>query len=284
MIKDRSLTPAIFNIIRNKATEKPFSGEYNVLLGKGTYLCRGCGLALFRGDSQFLAHCGWPSFDIAIQGAVQEQLDTDGRRIEIVCSRCLAHLGHVFDGERYTANNRRFCVNSMSLDFIEHSTALDTEEAIVAGGCFWGMQYLFDRLPGVLKTEVGYIGGALENPAYQVVCMGNTGHYEAIRIIYDKDSLNYETVIKYFLEIHDPTQVDGQGPDKGSQYLSAVFYFNESQQKITQLLIEQLKQKGLAIVTSVLPMRTFWSAESFHQHYYEKTGENPYCHFYTKRF
>ena len=133
-----SLTPMGYAVIVNKATEYPNTSEFNAVKTHGTYLCRRCGLALFRAHSQFHSGCGWPSFDEDLHQTVYESLDADGRRMEIMCERCHSHLGHVFDGEYLTAANRRYCVNGLSLDYVEDNTVLDTEEAIVAGGCFWG--------------------------------------------------------------------------------------------------------------------------------------------------
>lgn len=279
-----SLTPDVLNIIRDKGTEHPFTGDYTDFEGAGTYLCRQCGLALFRSQTKFHSGCGWPSFDQEIATAVRRQVDADGRRTEIVCARCHAHLGHVFAGEGITSKNLRHCVNSASLDFVASMEVEDTEEAIVAGGCFWGVEYYFKQLPGVLKTEVGYIGGHTANPSYAAVCHGNTGHVEAMRVLYDPKKINFEHIIKYFFEIHDPSQADGQGPDLGSQYLSVIFYYDVQQQCMTQQLIQQLQQKKLAVVTRVLPVSTFWPAETYHQDYYAKTRKQPYCHHYVKRF
>ena len=278
ILKTASLMPAILAIVRDKSTEHPFHGEYDKFDQAGTYLCRQCGLALFRAQTKFHSGCGWPSFDEAITGTVQHQADLDGRRTEIVCARCKAHLGHVFQGEGFTAKNIRHCVNSLSLDFVADLTVADTEEAIIAAGCFWGVEYYFKKLHGILKTEVGYTGGHLSNPSYQAVCSHQTGHYEALRIIYDIKKINYSNVLKYFFEIHDFTQADGQGPDIGPQYLSIIFYYDEQQKNIAQQLTTQLQQQKFKVATKVLPVSTFWQAEDYHQHYYEKTGKQPYCH------
>lgn len=283
-LKTKSLTPTILNIVQDKGTEHPFTGEYNDFEDVGTYLCRQCGLPLFRSQTKFHSGCGWPSFDDEIAGAVKREADADGRRTEILCSRCDAHLGHVFSGEGHTIKNTRHCVNSLSLDFVADLNVKDTEEAIFAAGCFWGVEHYFKKLPGVLKTEVGYSGGHKDNPTYKEICNGDTGHYEVIRVVYDPSKVNYEQVVKYFFEIHDPTQADGQGPDLGEQYLSVVFYYNDTQKKIAQQLISALESKDYKIKTKVLPVATFWQAEEYHQDYYAKTGKQPYCHSYVKRF
>ncbi|MBN9287872.1 MAG: bifunctional methionine sulfoxide reductase B/A protein [Gammaproteobacteria bacterium] len=284
ILKTNSLPLPLLRIIRDKGTEYPFTGEYNDLDIPGTYLCRQCGIALFRAETKFHSGCGWPSFDQDIPGKVQRLPDADGKRTEILCQRCHAHLGHVFEGERMTPLNTRHCVNSLSLDFVADLEVEDTEEAIFAAGCFWGVEYYFKRLPGVLKVEVGYTGGYKDNPSYEEICSGETGHFEAIRVVYDPKKVNFEKITKFFFEIHDPTQADGQGPDIGEQYLSVIFYYEKTQQQIAHALITQLKNKGLPVETQVKPVSPFWPAEEYHQDYYQKTGKMPYCHHYVKRF
>jgi peptide methionine sulfoxide reductase msrA/msrB len=276
--KAASLPAYVVAIVQNKGTEPPFSGEFENFDGAGTYLCRLCGLALFRSATKFHSGCGWPSFDEEIPNAVKRETDKDGKRIEILCARCDAHLGHVFTGEMFTAKDTRHCVNSLSLDFIHDKTVLDTSEAIFAAGCFWGVEYYFKQLKGVLKTEVGYCGGVKENPTYEEVCHGRTGHFEAIRVIFDPKQISYEKLAQFFFEIHNPEQTDGQGPDKGDQYLSVAFYYDKEQQQSALELIKTLENKGLDIATQVLPVSIFWRAEDYHQDYYAKTGKMPYCH------
>lgn len=284
LIKDNSLPPDILKVSRHQATEPPFTGEYFNPQASGTYLCRSCGVTLFRADTQFSSSCGWPSFDEAFAGAVLERVDSDGQRREIICAACRAHLGHVFDKEGFTLKNRRFCVNSLSLDFVEDDKVIDTAEAILAGGCFWGIQYYLDTLKGVLKTEVGYTGGHTTYPSYQSVCSGNTGHFEAIRVVYDLNDLDYQTLLKFFFEIHDPTQNNRQGPDIGPQYQSAVFYYNDEQRAMAQQMIQLLMNKNIVVTTKLLPVNVFWRAELSHQNYYKKSSGTPYCHGYVKRF
>lgn len=282
--KTASLTPAAKRIICNKATEYPNSGAYNQVVKQGSYLCRRCGLALFRAASQFNSGCGWPSFDDDIIQAVKQIADKDGKRTEILCERCDAHLGHVFIGEFLTHKNLRHCVNSASIDFVPDSQVLDTEEAIVAGGCFWGVEHFLRLEPGVLKVEVGYTGGRALNPDYDEVCRGNTGHYEAARVVYDRAKTDYHRVLKRFFEIHDPTQRLGQGPDIGSQYKSAVFYYNEEQHKEAEHLIQRLRKNGYDVATVLLEVQIFWPAECYHQNYYAKHNKLPYCHRPEDRF
>ena len=282
--KTASLTPAARHIICDKSTESPHTGVYNEVASMGSYLCRRCGLALFRAHSQFSAGCGWPSFDKDIAHAVKQVPDNDGRRMEILCSRCDGHLGHVFIGEHYTAKNSRYCVNSAAIDFVNSGTVMDSEEAILAGGCFWGVDYHLNHIPGVLKIEVGYSGGAIANPTYDQVWGGNTGHYEVVRVLFDVAKTNYETVLKRFFEIHDPTQRTGQGPDLGQQYQSAVFYHNKTQYEILESLIQALKTNGYDVATRLLAVQPFWPAEDYHQHYYARQGKLPYCHQPVTRF
>ncbi len=284
MDKSKSLTPDILKITKEKGTEYQFSGVLNSNEKQGTYLCRQCGRALFRSHSKFHSSCGWPSFDEEIQNTIEKIPDNDGNRTEILCSRCHSHLGHVFLGEGFTNKNLRHCVNSLSLEFVENSQIIDTEEGIFAAGCFWGVEYYFKKLNGVLKTEVGYIGGHKNYPSYEDICSKKSGHLEAIRVIFNNTILKYEDVIKYFFEIHNPTQTNGQGPDIGEQYLSAIFVYDEIQKDISKNCIQILKNKKMNIATKILEMNTFWPAENYHQNYYEKNKHSPYCHVYRKLF
>lgn len=280
----KELTKEEERIIIHKGTEPPFSGKYEEHYEKGTYTCKRCGASLFRSDNKFDAHCGWPSFDDEIPGAVKQFPDADGMRTEIVCSNCGAHLGHVFTGEGFTPKNTRHCVNSVSLDFITEPATGSTDTALFAGGCFWGVEYYMMKTKGVISTEVGYTGGHVNNPTYKEVCSGTTGHYEAIEVVFDSSQTSYETITRLFFEIHDPTQWNHQGPDQGEQYRSAVFYKNDYQKNITEKLINELKSKGFRVVTEVKPAEKFWKAEDYHQEYYEHKGTTPYCHGYIKRF
>jgi peptide methionine sulfoxide reductase msrA/msrB len=284
MLKTNSLPPAIAAIVRDKATEQPFTGEYESYDQPGTYLCRQCGLALYRSFAKFHSGCGWASFDEEINSAVKHQTDQDGRRTEILCARCDAHLGHVFHGEQFNDKNTRHCVNSLSLDFVRDLEIKDTQEAIYAAGCFWGVEYYFKKLPGVLKVEVGYSGGDHDEPTYESVCDHHTGHFEVVRVVFDPTIITYEALTKYFFEIHDPTQTDGQGPDHGEQYLSRIFYFDEEQKNIAEKVMQQLTNKGYVLATQLLPVNIFWKAEDYHQNYYDRTGSKPYCHQWTQRF
>ena len=284
MIKTASLTPEAVAVILYKGTEAPFTGCYTDWDQTGTYLCRQCGLALFRSQTQFHSGCGWVSFDDEVPGALAHKMDADDRRTEITCARCGGHLGHIFVGESFTAKNKRYCVNSLSLDFVADTEVKETEEAIFGGGCFWGVESLLQQCPHVLKTEVGYTGGETRNPTYRSVCEGGTGHIEAVRVIYDPQKISFEQLARYFFEIHNPTEADGQGPDRGSQYISVIFYYDASQQAVSKQLIQQLEKKGYRVATKLAPVSVFWRAEEEHQNYYQKHGQKPYCHVYEKRW
>lgn len=282
--KITSLTPIARRIVCEKTTEPPHTSIYNTTTNQESYLCRRCGLVLFRGSSQFDSGCGWPSFDECVPSTVRELLDEDGQRMEVRCHRCDAHLGHVFDGEYLTIKNRRYCINSAAIDCVDTPSVLDTEEAIVAGGCFWGVDYYLRQISGVLKVEVCYTGGTVLNPSYEQVCSGNTGHYEAVRVVYDRSKTDYHTLLKRFFEIHDPTQATGQGPDQGLQYQSAIFYYNQAQYDEAESLIQRLKQNGYDVATRLLQAQVFWKAEVYHQNYYGKQHHKPYCHQPVLRF
>jgi peptide methionine sulfoxide reductase msrA/msrB len=278
-----ALTPEEEWVIARKGTEQPFSGRFVDHKADGTYVCRRCNAPLYVAGSKFASGCGWPSFDEELPGAVKRVPDADGRRTEIVCARCEGHLGHVFTGEGYTPKNTRHCVNSLSLDFVPAEPSR-LKRAVFASGCFWGTEYVFQRAPGVVSTRVGYTGGKTEDPTYKDVCSGQTGHAEAIEIVYDPDQTTYEALCRLFFETHDPTQVNRQGPDVGTQYRSAVFYADAEQKAAAEKLIGVLRAKGLDVATTTEPAGTFWPGEDYHQNYYNRTGRQPYCHVHTPRF
>jgi methionine-S-sulfoxide reductase len=156
--------------------------------------------------------------------------------------------------------------------------------AYFAGGCFWGVEHYMQQLDGVIEVESGYMGGHLQNPTYEDVSGQKTGHLETVRVVFDPAKISYERVAKQFFEIHDPTQADGQGPDIGPEYLSAVFVTGDEQRAVIEDLIAQLQARGYAVVTEIKPLAEFWPAEDYHQDWYVKKGSEPYCHAYVDRF
>jgi peptide methionine sulfoxide reductase msrA/msrB len=270
-------------VLFEKGTEPPFSGEYTDHFEKGIYVCRNCGIPLYNSSDKFHSGCGWPAFDDEIPGAIKKQLDQDKIRTEILCSYCGAHLGHVFYGEGFTKKNVRHCVNSVSLVFVPEGQKPPIDRMFFAGGCFWGVEHLFKQLEGVLDTRVGYMGGKRKNPTYEQVCTGLTGHYETVEVIFDPKKIDEELLVKYFFEIHDFTQEDGQGPDIGEQYKSVIFYTNERQRQVAERIKDQLSQ-NYRVTTQIKKASDFWLAEDYHQDYYAKTGKTPYCHYRRKIF
>jgi peptide methionine sulfoxide reductase msrA/msrB len=312
------LTPEEERVIVHKGTEMPGTGKYDKFFEEGTYTCKQCGAELYRSSDKFNSGCGWPAFDDEIRGAVHRSTDADGFRVEITCARCGGHLGHVFTGEHLTDKNVRHCVNSISMDFVpagekpakaamakandvgmaaanvnatvtsqpkpEADAEPKTKTAYFAGGCFWGVEYYLEKLDGVIDVRSGFMNGTTEKPSYKEVCYDKTGHAEAVEVVYDPSKTDYETIARQFFEIHDPTQVNRQGPDIGDQYRSAVFYVDAEQKAIAEKLIGILEDKGLDIATQVEKAGPFYVAEDYHQDYYEHKGTEPYCHGYTKRF
>lgn len=268
-------------VIVHKGTEPPFSGEYWNHKEPGVYVCRRCGDPLYNSRDKFDSGCGWPSFDDEIPGAVTRLPDADGKRTEILCAHCGAHLGHVFEGEGFTPKNTRHCVNSLSMCFIPGKQCSET--AIFAGGCFWGVEDAFRKVPGVCGVMSGYTGGTKSDPTYEEVCADETGHAEAVRVVFDPSTVSYEKLARLFFEIHDPTQLNRQGPDVGRQYRSAVFYMDEKQKSVAEALIRELRGKGWNVVTEVVPATVFYPAEAYHQRFAERTGRGA-CHVRTPRF
>lgn len=300
-VEYNELTPEEERIIVGKGTERAFSGEYDNSFDRGAYVCKRCDAPLFRSDDKFKSGCGWPSFDDAIDGAVKETRDADGRRTEILCANCDAHLGHVFFGEALTDKDVRHCVNSLSMSFIPavisassaseasqteaiEPTETKTGRAYFAGGCFWGVEHLLQEIEGVISVRSGFMGGNVDMPSYEQVVRANTGHAETVEVVFDPSKTNFETLARLFFEIHDPTQVNRQGPDIGDQYRSAVFYVDDEQKRVTENLIGLLRDKGYNVATELTQAGEFWPAEDYHQDYYAKNGKEPYCHVYQKKF
>jgi peptide-methionine (S)-S-oxide reductase len=159
---------------------------------------------------------------------------------------------------------------------------VETKTAVLAGGCFWGMEELIRNQPGVVKTRVGYAGGTLENPTYNDVKNGRTGHAESVEITYDPNVLSYEKLLHWFFQIHDPTTKDRQGNDRGTQYRSAIWYEDEAQKETAERVIAAVEASGKwpgPVVTELAPSVPFWEAEEFHQDYLQKYPNGYTCHY-----
>ncbi len=153
--------------------------------------------------------------------------------------------------------------------------------ATFAGGCFWGAEYVFQQVPGVKATRVGFMGGRTDNPSYKQICYTDTNHAEVVQLKYDPKTISYEKLANIFFKIHDPTTLNRQGPDVGTQYRSAVFYHNLSQQKIAETVKSELDTAGTfrkPIITEITPAKKFWEAENDHQNYFQKNPNHPACH------
>ncbi len=285
-MKYNDLNSEEVRVIENKGTEMAFSGEYDGFYEAGVYNCKKCNTPLFNSNDKFDSGSGWPSFDETIAGAVKEIPDADGRRVEIVCATCEGHLGHVFRGEQLTPKSTRHCVNSISLSFEAYENDSRYKKAYFASGCFWGTEYWFSRQEGVVSANSGYMGGHTIDPTYYEVCQKDTGHLETVEVTYDPSIISFEELVKLFFETHDPEQMNGQGPDIGSQYLSAVFTNDMEEEDTVQILINQLEDKGMNIATMIKDANehTFYKAEEEHQNYYKLRNGTPYCHVYVERF
>ena len=294
----KSLDPETYRVTQKAGTEPPFCG--NLLDNKkdGVYVCVVCGLPLFSSEHKFNSGTGWPSFYREFDPAhvARKSDNSHGMiRVEINCARCDAHLGHVFDdGPRPTGE--RHCLNSASLRFHEEGTELPPESrpasasqpgasapletAYFAAGCFWGVEHYFQKGPGVVDAVSGYMQGKTENPTYKDVCYKDTGHAETVKVVFDPTKISYRRLLEAFFVMHNPTELNRQGPDVGTQYRSGIWYTSDAQKQEAETYIAELAASSRfgdrKIVTQVEPARTFYSAEDYHQDYIEKTGRA--CH------
>jgi len=286
----KQLTPEQYYVLRQKGTEAPYTGKLLLNKEKGVYKCAACGNELFTDNMKFDSHCGWPSFDSEIKGGkIITHVDSSHGmvRTEIICAKCGSHLGHLFnDGP--TATGLRYCVNSVSLEFVsEKELAADSLKALtkldtitLGGGCFWCVEAIYERLDGVVKVESGYSGGTTKNPTYEEVCTGKTGHAEVVQIVYDSSKTSLDEILKVFFTVHDPTTLNRQGADAGTQYRSVIFYRNEQQRLTAKEIIDKLNSDKVytdPVVTKLDKFEAFYKAEDYHQNYYDENKTAPYC-------
>ena len=260
------------HILKNKGTEEPFTGEYNEHFEAGIFICRACEHPLYESNTKFNSGCGWPSFDDELEGAIVRHEDLSGgrNRTEICCARCNGHLGHVFRGEQITEKNTRHCVNSLSIKFILHN---HLETATFGAGCFWHLEKIFRQTKGVYLANSGYMGGDTLNPTYKEICIGDTNHAEVVNINFNPNVISYIDLLDIFWKNHNPTTLNQQGVDIGTQYRSVIFYYSDLQKVSAEKSIEELKGNfSKPIVTQIIAKDTFYRAEEYHQNYLNKNN------------
>jgi peptide methionine sulfoxide reductase msrA/msrB len=300
----KKLTPEQFAVTCNAETEPPFKNAYWNHHAPGIYVDVISGKPLFSSLDKYDSGSGWPAFTKPIdEQEVETKVDkTHGMIRTEVLSISGAHLGHIFDDGPKDKGGKRFCINSASLLFIPAADlaakgygkyaslfaggiSVDYEEALLGGGCFWGVEDLLKKHKGVLETEVGYAGGTTPTPVYTLVKTGTTGHAEVVSIKFNPKLLSYADLLDFFFTLHDPTTPNQQGNDKGSQYRSIIFAKNEAQKVEAKKALERASKSGLwksPIVTEVVDWGAFYKAEDYHQDYLTKNPGGYTCHFIRK--
>lgn len=297
------LTKLQYEVTQQCGTERAFANEYWDNKKPGIYVDVVDGTPLFSSTDKFDSGTGWPSFTKPLDAAVVKEVRDESHgmaRIEVRSSRADSHLGHVFeDGPRPTG--LRYCMNSASMRFVpaeklaeegleryahlfgaasKTAAPAKTEVAMLAGGCFWGMEDLLRKIPGVIDTEVGYTGGHLDNPKYDDTHDSASGHAEAVRIVFDPAKLSYDELLVWFFKMHDPTTLNRQGNDRGTQYRSAIFYADEKQLAAAKKAVEAAGAKWKkSIATTLEPASKWWPAEAYHQDYLVNNPGGYTCHF-----
>ncbi len=281
----KGLTQEQRNVLLKAGTEPPFCGGLLENKKSGVYVSALGGLPLFRSSAKFESGTGWPSFFAPFDpDHVIEKPDNSGgmERVEILDARSGGHLGHVFDdGPRPTG--RRYCLNSAALIFIPdgqplppQSQPVNLQKAYFAGGCFWGVEDIMQRTPGVIEATSGYMGGRKARPGYHEVSSGDTGHAESVEVLFDADRVSYRHLLEVLFAKIDPTTLNQQGPDVGTQYRSVVFAADAEQKRTAETFLRELSKQprlaGRSIVTTVEAAKPFWPAEEYHQDYHEKHG------------
>jgi peptide methionine sulfoxide reductase msrA/msrB len=285
----KELSEEQYYVLRQKGTEAPYTGKLLMNKEKGVYKCAACGNELFTDDMKFDSHCGWPSFDKEIKGGkikTTTDISHGMQRTEIMCAKCGGHLGHLFD-DGPTETGQRYCVNSVSLDFVsekelatENKSKPKLDTLVLGGGCFWCVEAVYEMLEGVKSVESGYSGGTDKNTTYEDVCSGASGHAEVAQIIFDPSVTSLEEVLEVFFTVHDPTTLNRQGNDIGTQYRSVIFYKDLNQKQIATKIINDLNKANAypsKIVTAVEPFNFFIKAEEYHQDYYAQNKQKGYC-------